>query len=124
MQPSTQLTEAEEQLAQMGLKYADSPLRAGEMEPDLRRFLDLVAQSKIDRDGFVRLFSEMITGVRDAPEWLVAYCMHALRWPEVLAVAEKEVQRGRPATLSGASEVVDAYSDDWFGRELFDRYAR
>jgi|GEM_PF-6125564 len=123
MQHSTQLTEAHQQLAQMERKYSESPLKAGEMEADLQRFLQLVRQSEGDRDGFVCMFSKIVTGARGAPEWLVAYCMHALRWPEVLAVAENEVRRGHPATLSVASEVVDAYSDDWFGRDLFDRFA-
>jgi hypothetical protein len=124
MPDSTRFVEAERQLAEMVRKHPDSPLRARDMEGDLSRFLQLVEESQGERDVFVSLFSEIVRGLRDAPEWLVAYCMHVLRWPEVLVVAEEELRRGHPSTLSVASEVADAYRDDWSGRELFDRFAR
>ncbi len=117
------LIEAQRLLAEMERKYADSPLKARDMEADFQAFLSLVERSGESRDAFVSLFTEILNAARTAPEWLVAYCMHALRWPEVLAVAERERRRGQPATLSLAVEVVDAYSDDWVGKDLFDRFA-
>jgi len=123
MTDSKQLLEAERQLAEMLRKYPDSPLRARDIEEDLQRFLRLVEASNDAREAFVAMFNDIVFGCRDAPEWLVAYCMHELRWPEILATAEAEVRRGRPSTLSVASEVLDSYQDDWVGRDLFARFS-
>ena len=90
------------------------------MKADLDELLAAVRTAEASRSSIAGLFCEIVRGRRDAPEWLVAYCMHALRWPEVLEVAREEQRRGDPATLSQASEVVDAYERDWVGIELFD----
>ena len=113
------LTAAEQLLSEMLEKYANSPLRASDMEDDLQQFLHLVQRSATERAAFVAMFNEMVTGQRRSPEWLVAYCMRVLRWPEVRAVAEAETQRAQPSTLSEAWDVVSAYGDDWSGSGLF-----
>lgn len=123
MTDSEPLLEAERQLAEMLLKYPDSPLRVGDIEEDLQRFLRLVEASSDEREAFAALFNDIVSGRRDAPEWLVAYCMHELRWPEIRVTAQLEVRRGLPSTLSVASEVLDSYEDDWVGRELFARFS-
>jgi len=110
---------AEQLLSEILEKYADSPLRAEEMEGDLQRFLHLVQRSAMERTAFVAMFNEMVRGKRRSPEWLVAYCMRVLRWPEVREVADAEARNASPATLSEAWDVVTAYGDDWSGSGLF-----
>lgn len=114
--------EAERLVAEMLARQSDSPLQAHEGEPELERFLDLVSSSPGDREMFVEIFGDMISARRQSPEWLVAYCMHELRWAEVHSRAETELRLGQPATLSIAAEVLDAYEEEWVGRKLFARF--
>lgn len=116
------ILEAERLLEDLMVEYADSPLIARTMEDDIRRFLQLVQESPAERASFVELFIEMLSGRRPSPDWLVAYCMRVLRWPEVRSAAEEEIRKGSPSTLSDARDVLTAYGDDWTGSGLF-RYA-
>lgn len=107
------------------LQFPDTPLRAADMEPALSGVLALIHDNPSERGQFARVFIEMLHGEQDSPEWLIAYCMRALRWPEVQRVAEAVRVAGEPRLLSLAWEVLDAYEDgdDWVGVHLFARYA-
>jgi len=121
MSTSDILAAAEQLLAEILIKYSDSPLNASDMEDDLQRFLQVVQESPEERSGFAAMFIDMLSGRSRSPEWLVAYCMRALRWPEVRAAAETEIQKKLPLTLSDARDVLTAYEDEWTGSDLFTR---
>jgi hypothetical protein len=119
MSRSGGIAAAERLLSEIVIKYATSPLVACDMEKDLQQFLQLVQQSHAERESFVVMFNEMISGQRRSPDWLVAYCMRVLRWPEVHAAAEAAIRKGVPSTLSDARDVLTAYGDEWTGSDLF-----
>lgn len=121
MNTSTGAAAAERFASDLAIKYADSPLNAADMEDDFREFLQLVRESPAERADLVTLFIDTLIGHRPSPDWLVAYCMRVLRWPEIRAAAEAEVRKKSPVTLSDAWDVLTAYGDDWTGRELFAR---
>ncbi len=98
-----------------------TPLSATNLEDDFQEFLQTLQNSPANRSDLALLLIETITGQRPSPEWLVAYCMRVLRWPEVRAAAEAEVRKNLPRTLSDAWDVLTAYDDDWTGSELFAR---
>ncbi len=107
------------------LQIPYTPLRAADMEPALSGVLALIHDNPSERGQFAHIFIEMLHGKQDSPEWLIAYCMRTLRWPEVQQVAEAVRAAGEPKLLSLACEVLDAYDDgeDWVGVHLFARYA-
>ncbi|WAS96012.1 hypothetical protein [Nannocystis punicea] len=106
-------------------QFPDSPLVAGTMESGLSAILELIQDNPGERPEFARCFIDMLVGERPSPEWLIAYCMRTLRWPEVLRAAEDALASGDPYALSLAAEVFDAYEEDdeWVGAHLFARYA-
>jgi hypothetical protein len=98
-------------------------LVASEMEPHLLRIRDLVRAAETDaRPELAKIFSAVIRGELDAPDWLVSFCMMDLRWAEVLEAARAERTSGRPRNLSLASEVIDVYEGRWGGYGLFATY--
>ena len=109
----------------MALEYPETLLNAGDAEPALSRIFDVIQENTSEREAFARIFGEMLDGERDSPEWLIAYCMRTLRWPEVSQAAEVVRASGDPAKLSLAWEVLDAHEEDedWFGAHLFARHA-
>lgn len=95
---------------------------ADEDEAEFIAFLALIQRNDVPRGEFVQLFQAMIRDEIPAPAWLIAFCMHVLRWPEVRQIALEECRLWKPATLSIASEVLDAYDEDWFGALIFSSF--
>jgi len=104
-------------------RFPDSPLVARTMEASLSELLELIQNSPAQRSDFARIFVAMLQGEQESPEWLIAYCMRTLRWPEVERAAEAVRRAGDPRKVSLAWEVLGAYEadDDWDGAHLFDR---
>jgi hypothetical protein len=104
-------------------QFPDSPLQAGEMESGFSEILELIQAAPHERHKFVNLFIDMLRGRQPSPEWLIAYCMRTLRWPEVREAAEQLADSDNSLILSQAREVLRSYEDEWLGQKLFDRYA-
>lgn len=107
-------------------QFPSSPIDAGELEPRLSEILTLIMENPLEREQFVRLFVNMLQGQHESPEWLIAYCMRTLRWPEIKQAAEAVRVSNDAKRLPLAWEVLDAYEDDdeWFGVHLFKRYSK
>jgi hypothetical protein len=101
----------------------DAVMIASELEADFLQLLQVINRSPSLRARFSDLFSRMIRGEIPEPENMVAFCMHELRWPEVLEVAKREAAKWDPRTLSVATQVVEAFQDDWRDRVLFPHYS-
>ncbi len=57
------------------------------------------------------------------PSTAIAYCMHVLRWPEVLEFAKQEhlsFYAPRMATLM--TNIIDAFGNDWEDRDFYKRF--
>lgn len=120
MSTASTLAAAERLLSDMLVRYADSPLDARDMESDFQRFLQLIQSAPSHREHFATMFVDMLSGRRGSPEWLVAYCMRVLRWPEILQAADAEIRKRSPSTMSTARDVLTAYGDEWTGNEIFE----
>lgn len=89
-----------------------------EFEPQLIRLVELARQ--MSRDAAVRCFIEIVRGVLEAPNESVPFCMHALRFPEILDEVKRFVgEPPDPRWMNYASHVSDAYEDHWQDRDLW-----
>lgn len=71
------------------------------------------------RDAFVAMVGEPSRG----PWELIAFCMHELRWPEVLERArEYSASSNDPRRIAVAAAIEASYSDDWDAAELYEYY--
>lgn len=121
--PTPALSQFERLVQELLARFPSSPLVARTMEPGLSEVLELLQDNPAERPQFARRFIDMLEGRRPSPEWLIAYCMRTLRWPEIEHAAEAVRAAGDPDLLSQAWEVLDAYeNEEWAGADLFDRY--
>lgn len=87
---------------------------------ELLRFL---MSDQVDRSAAVtalsRLAEEWPPGSAEALE----FTMHELRWPEVRAALEDHRSHGSDfRTRDLASQVLEAFEDDWPAGEIYERY--
>jgi len=96
---------------------------------ELLRFLEAHAN---ERAALARLLVEEVkahrsraaSGEQRLPIQAIAYCMHVLRWSEVLEAAERENEEFYSLRMSTAMEpIVGAYSDDWEDRDFYRRFS-
>lgn len=123
--PNAAISKFERLVQDLFEQFPVSPLVARTMETGLASVLELVRENPAERSEFAQRFIEMLEDKRPSPEWLIAYCMRTLRWPEVKLAAERVIASSDPHALSLAAEVLDTYAEDdeWPGAHLFDRYA-
>ena len=112
-------------------QLAEPTLGEDELEPlyeEVLGFLEAhpahraeLAQRLIDVVGAYRFGRERQEAL--LPSTAVAYSMHVLRWPEVLAFAEQEHRAfyaPKMATLMTA--IMAAFEDDWEDRDFYKRF--
>lgn len=79
------------------------------------------------RVAAVRIFTQEIAAPRTFSADVIAYCMHTLRWPEIReAVARLSAPRDTEEWRRKSHDyrdVLQAYDDDWRGRQLYARYS-
>jgi hypothetical protein len=102
--------------AETGCRTGDS---VSDFEPPFHSLLTFIREHPSCRDeASARIVASIRTG---AFEWeLLAYLMHALRWPEVKQAAlERIVASDDWRIKTPLSHVVEAFEDDWEGAEVF-----
>lgn len=105
------------------LTLGDSPDNASDDEPQLLRILALVSDPQ-NRDASVRIFRQMLLGLRPTHEWLIPFCMRTLRWPEI-ADAARELTGAEGSVMPRlARDTLDAYDEQWDGDLIFPHYKR
>ncbi len=100
------------------------------VEPTYLAICKLVMDHPVERDVFVRCFSELVLQNRKSPWTLIPFCIRVLRMPEIKEVLHREMDRLGPGTLAYAkmmnycSCVMHSYSDDiWEYAFAFDTLA-
>lgn len=93
-------------------------------EPDLLNVLEYIKQHPSDTAHVKAIFCRDIEEGTRIPFQLIGYCMHELRWPEVLAAAVRRKAReaGNPHGRRLAELIIEAYNDDWDCHLMFDYY--
>jgi len=99
-----------------------------EIEPYYSAVLDALLTNPGLREQASRMFAREISAPRTLAADLIAYCMHALRWPEVRDTvvrlsAPQDTEEWRRKSHD-YRDVLRAYEDNWRGRALYGRYAR
>jgi hypothetical protein len=102
--------------------FMESTLAAESPEQDMRRLLEYVRTHPEQRQEMASYFVEAVQGRRRADLQAVAFCMHELRWPEVLAAARQVNAQPHPRTMNLVAHVIGAFEDDWSLREVYDYY--
>ena len=96
---------------------------------ELLRFLEAHAN---ERAALAHLLAEEVKAHRSRaasdesrlPIQAIAYCMHVLRWSEVLEAAKRENDEFYSHRMSTAMEpIIGAYSDDWEDRDFYRRFS-
>jgi hypothetical protein len=99
----------------------DSPDVASDQEPSFLRVLEIASEPHL-ADVVRTMFVEMLTGVREAPEWLIPFCMRRLQWDDIRRISS-DVSISPNSRLSTlASEVLEAYGPSWDGDQMFDTF--
>jgi len=92
------------------------------IESSYEKLLQLLADNNEARTFFANELIKSVRGYRYARDRgasllsvdAIAYCMHELRWPEVLAAAQKEHAEVFSKKMdSMLVRLLDAFGDDW-----------
>jgi hypothetical protein len=71
------------------------------------------------RPAFVSAFVESVSGTKGAALDVIAFCMHELRWPEILEAARTCNRNPNPRSMNLIARIIEAYDDDWDSRDLY-----
>ena len=82
-------------LCQQAYELDLATLNVTEVEPILVALLHLVKRHPEQRPLFVELFSLVADGEIQAPEYLLPFCMRELRFPEIRAKVQAELNGDR-----------------------------
>lgn len=117
----------------IALTVAASPwLGEDKLEPMYEELLAFLEAEPAHRAALAQRLIEVIGRYRHAreskqpslPAQAIAYSMHVLRWPEVLAFATRENDEFYVDKMSTAmAPIVDAYNDGWDDRDFYRRFA-
>jgi hypothetical protein len=106
-----------------------------EFEAQFVEVIDFINAHPALRPKIVEEFAKLLQDRSYGPYTLIEFCMHELRWPEMLAEAKRvfivfrdEVVRkklhGMPSQhLSYLEDVISSFSDSWESKDLFKRYS-
>lgn len=101
------------------------------IESSLIDLLEFIKEHVECRDGFVSVFAAMVASGEDAlivPWEVLAFCMHELRWSEVLKIVESALddamRRNDWRAINVLANYRDAFYDDWDAADLFKYYSR
>lgn len=101
------------------------------LEPVYEELLGFLEAHGSERAELGRLLAEevrahrthAVSGESRLPIQAIAYCMHVLRWSDVLEAAKQENDEFYSLRMSTAMEpIISAYSDDWDDRDFYRRF--
>jgi hypothetical protein len=101
------------------------PLAAGvdQIEPLLEDLLQYIVRHEECRDVLEVRFEELLDALPHGAIEVLQYTMHTLRWNSVEVYARGCLERERDVTRRRILEsVVEAFSDNWSDRDLYERY--
>lgn len=89
--------------------------------PDLLPFgksmLELVERHPEQRAAFAKEFVAALYQPNDFDPWLLEFCMHALRWPELEAkfnaISCEAVVKNDWNLIQPLQHILDSFEDDW-----------
>lgn len=96
-------------------------------EQAMIQILNLVKSHPKKRDVFVKLFTEVIEGRIQAPDYLIPFCMRELRFPEIKERALQNVNNLEqyPRMMNYISDIIHAFEDDvWINADLWPYYSK
>ncbi|MFC4158787.1 hypothetical protein [Chitinimonas lacunae] len=103
-----------------------------DIEPLYEKLLEYLKCSENSREELVQVLTAAVCHFRNARSDgrgelsidAIAYCMHELRWDEVLKVAiEEHRSYFVPRRSSTLIRLIEAFEDDWSEAEDYKRYA-
>ena len=111
-------------------KSATDRLAETSNAPDLIPYgtamLELIGKHPEQRPAFVRAFVRGIQNPEEFDPWLIQFCMHALRWPELKkefnAMSREAVARNDWNLIQPLGHVLDAFEDNWEDRDFYAEY--
>ncbi len=93
-------------------------------EPHYCKILEFIKSNAKDRDYFVRQFIGFVENPKSELVPLIEFCMHELRWTEVLEMAKKQGDLvERSLANKWMNNIVEAFGDDWDGTLYYDYYS-
>jgi hypothetical protein len=95
-----------------------------DVEPAMVSLLALVRENPASRGLFIRLFGEIDDGLYPAPHYLLAFCMHELRYPEIKKKIKREFDLDPHSVrnvrrMNYISKIMGAYDDDWEDADMW-----
>ncbi|WP_163505154.1 hypothetical protein [Fodinicola acaciae] len=95
-----------------------------EIEPLLSDLLDHLIASPFCRPQLAVKFEKILDDLPVGAVEILTYCLHTLRWAEILAytemVLDAEVDMTRRQLYKG---ILDAFNDAWLDKRLYIRYS-
>ena len=117
-------------------RYQRRSIGVSEFEREFEGVLQFIESHPELRPKVVDEFKKLLRDVSYGPYTLIEFCMHKLRWPEMLTDAKevyancrREVVRNRsygtPSQhLSHLEKVICSFEDCWEDKDLFGYYLR
>ncbi len=98
---------------------------ADELEPSLLDILNFVKQHSKSRNALEKCFIDLVHAIgKSVKVDVLEFCMYELRFPNVKRVVEETIRHSQDIRKQTALEsILQAYSDDWDGVELYDYYS-
>jgi hypothetical protein len=112
--------------------HALPELGEDKLEPVYEELLRFLEAHATERPTLAHLLAEEVKANRSRgvsnqsriPIQAIAYCMHLLRWSEVLEAAKRENDEFYSHRMSTALEpIIGAYFDDWEDRDFYRRFS-
>ncbi len=99
----------------------DGTIDSRDLEVGLRGVLEFVKRRPENRADFQTYFIDLLRNRSKGPIEIVSFCMHELRWPEVLVAVKNMLNAAGDdwTTKTAMAQVVDAYGDDWEDADLY-----
>jgi hypothetical protein len=94
------------------------------LEPYLAKVLDYIHAHPEHRPEVLARFIQILNDTGPISSVTIAYCMHDLRWPEILMECQrlaKDPQYDR-RRIHGIWDILNAYTPDWDGKLFYARF--
>ena len=90
---------------------------APDVVPYGKAMLELIAKHPEQRQAFGQAFLQGFRSQEEFDPWLIEFCMHALRWPELknefTTMSAQAVARKDWTLIPALGHVLDAFEDGW-----------
>ncbi len=106
--------------ARLGLENAVS---TEEFEPQFVTLLEFIKRHPLIQRDMSSAFCALLKGDPGTPHELIEFCMHELKWPEVLAQATAGYERSTdPRDKHVFADIIDSFGPAWKSLDLYAYY--